>query len=192
MQKFSLIVEVGRKKIWPNKVKIVLNAMAETFKYLITFRNEICKKNLFISVSLIDDKKIHKMNLEYRNKNKPTNILSFQNIDWKGDLRDVLYAEQIDWNTNIKVFEITPDGIEKKNSKEINMDEEVLQIGDIAISYERILEESVEQSKDFDEHLSFMVVHGVLHLMGYDHEIEKDAIEMEELEKNIMSGIKIC
>jgi probable rRNA maturation factor len=192
MQKLSLIVEVGRKKIWPNKVQIVLNAMSETFKYLIGIRNEIHGKNLFISVSLTDDKTIHKMNFEYRNKDKPTNVLSFQNIDWKGDLRDVLFAKQIDWNTNTKVFGITHDEIKEKRSKKINMDEEVLQVGDIAISYERILEESVEQSRNFDEYLSFMVVHGVLHLMGYDHEIEEDAIEMEKLEKDVMSGIKIC
>jgi probable rRNA maturation factor len=192
MQKLGLIVEVAKKRIWPSKVKIVLNAITETFKYLIKIRKEICEKTLMISVSLIDDKSIHKMNLKYRNKDKPTNVLSFQNIDWKGDLRDILFAEQIDCNSNTRFFEITSHEVQKKKFAEINIDEEILQIGDIAISYERIIEESIAQFKDFDEYLSFMVVHGVLHLMGYDHEFEDDAIEMEKLEKDIISRIKIC
>lgn len=192
MQKVSLIVDVARKRIWPSKVEIVLKAIVETFKYLIEIRNEICEKTLLISVSLTDDKAIHKMNLEHRNQDKATNVLSFQNIDWKGSFGDVLFAEQIDWNPNTKFFEVDSNTVTRKKFKEINMGVEVLHVGDIAISYERIVEESIEQSKDFDTYLAFMVIHGLLHLMGYDHEFEEDAIEMEKLEKDIISTIKMC
>lgn len=61
-------------------------------------------------------------------------------------------------------------------------------LGDIAISIPTIEKEAIEQSKTFEEHLLHMFVHGVLHLLGYDHENEVDKNEMEKLEDCVLSN----
>ena len=66
-----------------------------------------------------------------------------------------------------------------------------LLLGDIAISYQRILEEAQEQGKTFDDHLTHLLVHSILHLIGFDHEIEADAQKMEALEIKILKEFGI-
>ena len=62
-------------------------------------------------------------------------------------------------------------------------------LGDIVISLEKILAEAKEQNKTFNDHLLHMIVHGTLHLMGYDHENVNDAKVMERKEQDIVSKV---
>jgi probable rRNA maturation factor len=64
-------------------------------------------------------------------------------------------------------------------------------LGDIAIAYETTRSEADEEQKPFDHHLSHLVVHGFLHLIGYDHEKDDDAEAMEALEREILSQLGI-
>ena len=64
-------------------------------------------------------------------------------------------------------------------------------LGDIAIAYETICAEAIEQDKKFDHHLIHMVIHGLLHLKGYDHEDDLEAEEMEALEIKILADMGI-
>jgi len=64
-------------------------------------------------------------------------------------------------------------------------------LGDVAIALETMTRESLEQSKDFYHHFIHMVIHGLLHLQGYDHENDDDAEEMELLEIKILADIGI-
>ena len=64
-------------------------------------------------------------------------------------------------------------------------------IGDIALAAETIVEEAQFQGKSFDHHAAHLVVHGFLHLLGYDHENEADASRMEARETEIMRSIGI-
>ena len=59
-------------------------------------------------------------------------------------------------------------------------------IGDIAISIPKITEEAIEQGKEFEDHLFHMVTHGVLHLLGFDHQTPEEQQTMEELEDKIL------
>ncbi|MDB5440814.1 MAG: ybeY [Caulobacteraceae bacterium] len=65
-------------------------------------------------------------------------------------------------------------------------------LGDIAIAYETCVREAQEQGKTLADHLQHLVAHGVLHLVGYDHEIEADALVMEDLERRILAGIGVA
>lgn len=65
------------------------------------------------------------------------------------------------------------------------------ELGDIAIAYETCLREAGEQGKDFPQHVSHLLVHGVLHLLGYDHIDDKDAALMEGLEVEILGKMSI-
>jgi probable rRNA maturation factor len=64
-------------------------------------------------------------------------------------------------------------------------------LGDIAIAYETMRREADEAEKPFDHHLSHLTVHGFLHLLGYDHESDDDAEEMEALETRILAQLGI-
>ena len=64
-------------------------------------------------------------------------------------------------------------------------------LGDIAIAYETTRREADEEQKPFDHHLSHLAVHGFLHLIGYDHENDDDAEDMEALEREILSSLGI-
>jgi probable rRNA maturation factor len=65
-------------------------------------------------------------------------------------------------------------------------------LGDIAIAYETVVREAGEQSKPVTDHLSHLVVHGFLHLLGYDHHVDGEAERMERLERDILAQIGIA
>jgi len=87
---------------------------------------------------------------------------------------------QIDKPTNVLSFP-APDGPSGRTSY----------VGDIAISYETAAREAVAEGKSLSDHVAHLSVHGFLHLMGYDHESDADAAEMEGLERDILARIGI-
>ncbi|NNH39189.1 rRNA maturation RNase YbeY [Acinetobacter terrae] len=109
-----------------------------------------------IGIACVDNDESHKLNLEYRQKDKPTNVLSFPS--------DI--PEEI-----LPLLDAWP-------------------MGDLVICIPVVLQEAIDQSKTPIEHFTHMLVHGVLHLMGYDHETsEADAEEMEALEIKILAKL---
>lgn len=64
-------------------------------------------------------------------------------------------------------------------------------LGDIAIAFETTRREADDEQKPFDHHLSHLAVHGFLHLIGYDHEKDDDAVAMETLEQEILAQLGI-
>ena len=116
-----------------------------------------------VSLLLTDDEELQRLNREFRHQDKPTNVLSFPAHDLKeGELQEIPH------HTDNSLF-----------------------IGDIAISYQRIYEESIEQHKSFKEHFAHIIVHSVLHLSGYDHIHDEEAEKMEKLEASILAVIGI-
>ena len=115
-----------------------------------------------IPVLMTNDNEITQLNLNYRNKNQPTNVLSFN------------YFSSLD--------EI------KQN---LTTDEETICIGEIAISYETIIKETKEQNKSLENHLLHIFLHGILHILGYDHIKPEEAETMEKLEIEILSYFNI-
>jgi probable rRNA maturation factor len=96
------------------------------------------------------------------------------NSNWRG----------IDKPTNVLSFpalQVSPGG----------PDDAPRMLGDIAIAYETMRREADEEHKPFDHHLSHLAVHGFLHLIGYDHENDDDAEEMEALETEILAHLGI-
>ncbi len=65
------------------------------------------------------------------------------------------------------------------------------QIGDIALAYGVCAREAAEQGKPLSHHLQHLVAHGVLHLLGYDHEGDDEAEAMEALEREILAGLDV-
>jgi probable rRNA maturation factor len=69
---------------------------------------------------------------------------------------------------------------------------ERMPLGDIAIAYETLVREARESGKTVPAHLSHLVVHGFLHLAGYDHETDEEAEEMERLERDVLARIGVA
>ena len=65
-------------------------------------------------------------------------------------------------------------------------------LGDIALAYETLVRESEEESKELAHHFAHLIVHGVLHLLGYDHEVEAEAEIMEGLEVKALATLGIA
>ena len=65
-------------------------------------------------------------------------------------------------------------------------------LGDVVLARETLCREAAEQGKDPAHHLCHLVVHGVLHLLGYDHEIDSETAKMEDLEVDILAGLGIA
>jgi probable rRNA maturation factor len=117
--------------------------------------------NSEVSILLTDDDHIQELNKEYRNIDKPTNVLSFAAEDADDD------------------FPQTNDG-----------DEPVI-LGDIIVALETVSKEAEEQNKTISDHFFHMIVHSMLHLLGYDHINDNDADEMENLETEILASFDI-
>jgi probable rRNA maturation factor len=64
-------------------------------------------------------------------------------------------------------------------------------LGDIVLAYETIVREAQEEGKPFDHHVSHLLLHGFLHLLGYDHQSEAEAVQMEAIETRILGLLAI-
>jgi len=69
---------------------------------------------------------------------------------------------------------------------------EARHLGDIVLAHGVIVREAGEQGKTLHDHTAHLIVHGVLHLLGYDHETDAEAEEMESLETSILNGLGIA
>ena len=69
--------------------------------------------------------------------------------------------------------------------------EECFMLGDVCLAYDFIKNEALEQNKKFQDHLLHLIIHGILHLVGFDHIDDNQAEEMEELETELLSKINI-
>ncbi|MCH2077835.1 MAG: rRNA maturation RNase YbeY [Rhodobacteraceae bacterium] len=107
-----------------------------------------------------DDARIAALNTEFRDKLAPTNVLS-----WPSEERGAL----------------------DEGGQPLAPTEE--ELGDIAISFDTCAREAAEQGKSFEDHVTHLIVHGTLHLLGYDHETERDAALMEALEVEILGNL---
>jgi probable rRNA maturation factor len=112
-----------------------------------------------ISIRLTSDAEVQTLNRQYRGQDKPTNVLSFPMV--QPDLIDSLSN--------------TDDG-------------EVL-LGDIVLAYETCAREAAERDVPLQDHATHLIVHGVLHLLGYDHMTDADAEAMEAVEQSVMAAL---
>jgi len=119
--------------------------------------------NLYISITLTNPENIRKINKEYRNIDKETDVLSFP------------------------MFE--KDEIEKKIKKQDFQNYDIL--GDMVISIPRVCGQALEYGHSFERELAYMVVHSFYHLMGYDHIKEEDKILMRPKEEYVLNKLEI-
>lgn len=113
------------------------------------------KNKHIVSYIFIDNNEIHRINKEYRNIDRPTDVISFAYID-------------SDPNRELP-----------------------LELGDIFVSIDKIKEQAEEYGHSTYRECAFLITHGILHLLGYDHIEEDDELEMFTLQDEILNELKI-
>lgn len=138
--------------------RIILEAAQRTLDTAVLPR-QIEKSDLELTIALANDDLVHVLNREYRDLDKPTNVLSFASID----------SEDFEQEALMSPFNL----------------------GDIILSYQTIERECQEQGKFLMDHIKHLTVHGVLHLLGYDHQNDDEATNMETLEIRILEQLDV-
>ena len=123
----------------------------------VTFKKLNIKCDPIVSVSIVDNRYIHKINKKYRHIDRPTDVISFAFLDSENNYDKVLFSPG------------------------------PVVLGDIYISLEKAKEQAEEYGHSLHRELSFLFVHGLLHLLGYDHRNEEDEKEMFQLQEEILS-----
>ncbi len=132
--------------------------------------NEGCPYEAEVNLLITDDASIHEINREQRDVDAPTDVLSFPMVDYKepGDFEGL--------SENIDCF---------------NVETGELMLGDIVISSDRVIAQAEEFGHSQLREFAFLIVHSVLHLIGYDHMREDDRILMEDRQRAIMDLLNI-
>ncbi len=138
-----------------NIEKIVSEAAINALQWAILPKPAI-DRDLEVSLVLANNDLLQVLNREYRDQDKPTNILTFATLD-------------------------SPDFIP----------EGPLSLGDVIIAYETVVGEAQKDGKFITDHVRHLIVHGVLHLLGYDHIDDDDATDMETLEIRILETMGV-
>lgn len=121
-----------------------------------------CRENCEVSIVLVDDQEIRRLNREYRGIDRSTDVLSFAQQE-----------TTVDQEVQPRVESAT---------------EPFPQIlGDVIISVETTLRQAPDREQSFEQELHFLLIHGVLHLLGYDHASDDDALEMQRLERELLN-----
>lgn len=125
-----------------------------------------------ISLVFVDNEEIREINYETRRIDRATDVLSFPMLDYD---KDKVYKEiYLDYKFD-----------------ETFLDGEELVLGDIVLSLEKALEQSKEYNHSFHREASYLVVHSVLHLLGYDHMEDDEKIRMRKREEEILNKLDI-
>ena len=116
-----------------------------------------------ISVRLTSDEEVRTLNQQYRDKDKPTNVLSFPMV--QPDLIDTVTQ---------------------------NSDDGEVLLGDIVLAHGVCEREAAERNITAADHFSHLVVHGCLHLLGYDHMTDDEGDAMEQIERDALADLGIA
>lgn len=124
-------------------------------------------KSAEVTIRVVDDAESQQLNFDYRGKDKPTNVLSFP-------------AEMDEFEAEFDIPELMA---------ELGDDN---YLGDLVISAPTVAREALEQQKPVMDHWAHLVIHGCLHLQGYDHIEDDEAEIMEGLEIQLLAKLSIA
>ena len=151
-------------------VKIPLQEITKSALKLIIDRF-LAKHNSFeVSILATNDTEIRELNKNFRGNDSGTNIISWPE-------KEIQSRKQGHFPVQIDKFKPDSEGI--------------IFLGNLAISFERCSTEAEERNIYFEDHILHLLLHGCLHLIGFDHQNELDATLMENIEIRLLSGVGI-
>lgn len=155
------------------KIKVDKN-FEEKLSGVIDFalKEECVEEKYQISLLFVDNKEIRQINKDTRDIDRETDVLSFPMLEYSSN--KVYKEEYKDYDFNDSYY----DGDE-------------LVLGDIVLSLEKTKEQSIEYNHSFEREAAYLVVHSVLHLLGYDHMEEEEKKIMRKREEEILGKLNI-
>ena len=162
--KANIVFEDSRWQILPLK-KIALASLN-----LVADNVFLNSKDLEISILASNDCELMDLNKQFRGHNVPTNILSWPEHDYK---------------------RTKPGELPKRISKSSDCINGSYFLGNLAISFDRCSTEAENRNITVEDHIAHLLIHGCLHLVGFDHDNKLDAILMENIEKKLLSDLGI-
>lgn len=132
---------------------------------------EGCPYEAEVNLLLTSDEEIHRINLEYRQIDRPTDVLSFPQVEYTA-------PADFSWAEEHEVDCFHPDTGE-------------LQLGDIIISLDKVREQAEKYNHGLKREYAFLIAHSMLHLLGYDHMTEADAASMEAKQSAVLDHLGI-
>jgi probable rRNA maturation factor len=156
----NITIEIAREhEAWQSIKNINVQLFTDvTGKILYRYENLKNVNEVELSVLLTDDAKMQSLNKEFRAVEKATNVLSFSDLE-------------INW----------------KHLLEFKPDADYMYLGDIAFGYQTVANEAETNAISFEDHFKHLLIHAILHLIGYDHIEDEEARIMEMLEIEILS-----
>ena len=169
--KIEIVARSRRWKRQPRATAIVRRAIAAAARAAST-------PPAGLAIVLTHDSAIRALNRDWRGHDAPTNVLSFPAARPPAIVRPV----------GAKGEPATRKG---PGSERGELQVTPIHLGDIVISYETLGREAEAEGKPFGHHLAHLAIHGYLHLIGHDHENDRDARRMERLERRILAELAI-
>ena len=160
-----ILVELSHEDVWPPHDWDSLATRAATAALSRTPHGELATgpATVEISIRLTDDAEVQTLNAQYRQKDKPTNVLSFPMV--QADLLDTIGQ---------------------------NSDDGEVLLGDIVLAFETCAREAAEKGVTLHDHATHLIVHGTLHLLGYDHMVGMEAEAMEAIEIDALAALGLA
>lgn len=148
--------------------KNTLKLLKKIAKYTLKIAGQKPRK-LELGVDFVHDDEILELNKRMRNINNVTDVLSFPNL-----------TNQFNKKINKKTF-----------PKEVNPENKKVYIGDVVINLNKVEEQAGDYGHSFNRELSYLMVHGIFHLLGYDHEDALDAKLMRAQEEKALAKFNL-
>lgn len=166
-----MIINFNKKLFNKKYIEYINNAYIEALKIL-----KIKCKDLEVNINFVSKKEIRELNAKFRNKDAVTDVLSFPNL---------LEPNKTD-------MQLIVDKLDKKNfASEINPDNNMIFVGDICVCKNIVYKHAKEYDNTKLREMVYMAVHGLLHLLGYDHMKDEDKAIMREMEEKIMTKVNL-
>lgn len=170
MKKDNIIIETDENLISfikekTNDLNINIYSYINDIVYNILKEEKLTADKIYISIETVSKEKIRQINKEYRNIDKSTDVLSFP----------IYNREEIKSLSN------------QKGDKKIRE----IELGDIFLCLEIIEQQEKEYGTGILREVLYMITHGVCHLVGYDHIVEEEKVEMRVLEEKILSKVGV-
>ena len=124
-----------------------------------------------VNLSLVNSEQMYELNLQERGIDRPTDVLSFPLVDYEAPADYSLLEEN-------KIFYLNPDTCE-------------VPLGDIVLSIDHVRSQAAEYGHSEKREYAFLIVHSMLHLLGYDHMEEEERALMQAREKEILKELRI-
>ena len=144
-----------------------------------TLLHEQFKYDVEVSITFVNEESIREINKEYRDLDKSTDVLSFPMIEYDSDYSRISERKEEMYDFLIDVIDIK------------NPDTDEIILGDIVLCVPVIINQAKEYNHSILREYAFLIVHSMLHLLGFDHIEEDERIIMENKQNQILESLSI-